>query len=471
MCPSGDLLGYYGGSGTPEQNGFAGLRASLPVTYARFFIPYDAVYTYYNGGCTLSPGLFSVGGTDFDGLVYDIQAAEADGLTPVIAFESGTGVPGVGGEPADPIFPDPTYGSNSSSPVAYFTTAGFDYLCGVDGVMYALGQDQAAGYFPTPVTRFEAFNEPNGVKQTSNNSYGGGYNGALGPTSTYPNGPCGQAYYGSAINDCGGDVNPGGSSYLCDQPGLTLCGPIEASELWILAQDDYQTNFASSGFQIAAATISDAQNTAYESSYIEVMDASLTCFPGYICNHALTYPSVWSVHDYDDPSSAQPNASADISAFTSELNSAWGSGQQVWITESALDLNDAANKDANGSSACGSGDTFGDCIDGNPSVQVTGAQSFLGLHNASNNESITQTDYYELQADNPAGPPGTVGFDSGLESPPNNPGAPLAVPSPDGGYSIPRYSLCVLDHISTTLCSQLSPNASVDASDWSDLVG
>jgi hypothetical protein len=380
------------------------------------------------------------------------------------------------------------------------TTAALDYSCGVYGVMSVLQLALGEHDFPTRVTDFEAFNEPNGA--TQGNSLGGGFNGILGtcqttqceydpstgmytgnPTMGYPHGPCGSEYFtvqlgggsqATEINDCGGETNSqlGNTNSLCGSsaPG-TPCGETEATMLWIIAQFDSQAYFGGDGFKIAAMTLSDAQNSSWEDGYLSAMYASMLCLPGEYCNPGLTYPTVWGVHDYDDvtaPTSGPVHG--DISSFLENLASNWGSGQQVWITEAATDLNSRTNSDDNPRDFCNVG-TYGECIDGNPFGQMVGGESFVNLPSASGRNTITQTDWYELEAPNPSS-----GFDSGLLAPgapeptqpaceatgnPYQPGVPYCVPS-GGSYSGARQSLCQLDQIASTYCS----SSTIDASDW-----
>jgi hypothetical protein len=136
---------------------------------------------------------------------------------------------------------------------------------------------------------------------------------------------------------------------------------------------------------------------------------------GYYCSPFA--PTMWAVHDYDDPSSAVPGAVGDITVFQQELNSFWGSGQTIWITEAAVDITSGTRADSNCStsrsncgpaisSSCpsavnvngGLNNRFGSCTDGIPSAQSTGGFSFVGLATASDcGETITQVDWYEVQ--------------------------------------------------------------------------
>jgi hypothetical protein len=466
-CPSGDLVGYY----INGFNNFTRLKTNLPLGYARFFIPYDALWAWNGSGCTNSPAEPGLGYTDYEQLVWNIQAAQAIGLTPVVAFTAGTGtaVP----NNSVPSIPDPGYGNSTSNPWTTWTAAGYDYFCGTLGIMSNIA---GAGLGTNPVLDWEAWNEPNGAIQSKSN--GGGYNGSLGPTTGYASGPCGTATVNGITNDCGGTiVSPSttGQYYLCYKSTYSGCGPLEAADLWELAQSAYQEYLSTKGFQVAALTLSNAENAGYEDSYITEIGHMNGCSAGYFCPTSsysgIWFPTVFAVHDYNDPSSAVAGAHADISSFTSNLYSHYSQNNYtVWITEAATDLNATAPSDGNRASGCNDGEadhqsgslwTFGGCVDHNPSAQTTGANSFLGLGNYGNGWSITQVDWYEFQPANPS-----TGFDSGMLAPPQETGGYV---SPDGVYgsdnsaSGMRQSYCVLARIAASNCS----SAAVDGGDWS----
>ena len=434
-CPSGDLQGWFNRT---SPNPFSALLSAAPLRYVRLSVPYDALMSWNGKVCTWSPAETSgTGYQDYRQLVWGVQAAQADNLTPVVAFTNGTGMGGV------PPIPDPSYGTAGSHPFGAWTAAAQDYACGVEAVMKWIGSS-AIG--PNPVVDWEAWNEPNGA---------GEFNGAL-------NGECSSS--GSA---CGWVYNPGG--YLC-YSNFTACGPLEAAELWQIAQAISQRQFLAKGFTIAAMTVSDAQNSPYETSYIAAMTSMTQCASGYYCSHIG--PNVWSIHDYDGPSSGVPAATANIKRFASTLDSHWATNQTVWITESGVALEDGSRGDNNckiSAANCGPGkssncavgvypqldNTFGACADGSPAAQAAGADSILDLAGAAaaDSQTVSQVDWYEFQTPN-----GSTGWDSGLVSPPG--GEYL---SPDGAYSVGRYSLCVLEQVSTSNCS----GSAVDASDWS----
>jgi hypothetical protein len=229
---------------------------------------------------------------------------------------------------------------------------------------------------------------------------------------------------------------------------------------------------------IAAGTISGAQNTVYQHSYDVQLKDTYTCATGYWC--AQRWPARWSVHDYADPSTGVASSSGDIAAFSSQIYSDWGLISEAWITESAVNLNDGNETDANPYNYCWDGEydhydagsgytTFGACVDGNASAQAAGAQAFKGLGGTRSGETVTQVLWYEFQAAN-----GSTGWDSGLLTPPGRDdyghppnGGTWAELSPDAVYggnltgSGRRQSFCTLAGAGG--CS----SAATDGSDWS----
>jgi hypothetical protein len=217
-------------------------------------------------------------------------------------------------------------------------------------------------------------------------------------------------------------------------------------------------------------TVSNAQNSPYQTSYEQGMQGMRSCTAGYYC--AAVGPTVWSIHDYDDPSNGVPGASADIKRFATTLTSHWGTSQTVWITESAVALEDGAGSDNNcktSSSNCGPqknsncavgpypqlDNTFGACVDGNPTAQDNGAADFMSLAKAAaaDSQNVTQVDWYEFQAPNP-----DTGWDSALVTAPKS-----GYKNSAASYARRRQSYCVLDHINLTNC----PTVPIDSTDWS----
>jgi hypothetical protein len=166
-CPSNDdpcssptgLDGYW------RSGALTALKASpRPLGGVRMSVKYDAV-TAPNGagGCTVSNpmryayvdqgGRRHPAGQSWHDLLYGLQAAYADGLTPLIVIVGYTAADAVKSyagtsAPGDPGEPDPT------------STAGYwDYYCGVQGILDAIAAHLPAYEWPH---QWEAWNEPDG---------------------------------------------------------------------------------------------------------------------------------------------------------------------------------------------------------------------------------------------------------------------------------------------------------------------
>ncbi|MGO9750543.1 MAG: hypothetical protein ACLP8S_16695 [Solirubrobacteraceae bacterium] len=446
-----------------------------PLDYVRFAVSYDTLGSYDTAGsCTWSYDFLHHGGggagSAWAALVTELQDATSAGLTPEIVIVGPT-VDGQGGGSIDgvtfdplPITPEPAYGSTGSL-FAGWTSAGYEYSCGLEYLVYYLSEDASADHY-NAVSGLEAWNEPNG--STQSNSNGGGYNEALpnacetNPnTSTDPTSP-------AMWNECSGTTNSStGASYnagggLCGSTSVTWCGALEAAYLWALTTnwEQYWKGHVSGfvGQEQAALTLSKAENTGWFNSYWTAINGMGGCLSGYYCFG--WYPGIWAVHDYNDPTSAVSNAGNDINAFTSALYGKMPGREQVWITESALDLTSTTGSDDNRSAGCSSlesddNDTFAGCVDGQPYNQLVGADSFLNLaaHSA-DGIPVTQILWYEFQPPN-----ADTGWDSGLLAPPQPASGTWSQVAPDGVYGSSssstglRESYCVLAGLPAVDCS------------------
>jgi hypothetical protein len=354
--------------------------------FIRFWIPYDALGSCPLGAlcssaeseCVASPYSANGGNRRFAGLVYDIQGAEQLHLAPDVQISAGSGYD----NDIVPSFPDPVYGSRSQY-LAGITQAGQDYFCGVYELIKALNFDLG----PDAVTQFEAFNEGE-----ANPQYNGALPGSLG------GGQCSV----DPLNSCG----PGYDQYpfaLCGDSTYSNCGALELAGLWELAESVVTQNDWPDA--VAAYTGFHPQNSSYLTSYVQQLrdlelggDKYAALWPG-------QFPRYWSVHDYDDVTGGL--GTADLSHFVSRLPSS--PTPQVWVTESAVYIQDRTSGDANGSSACGAGMSFGACAAGNTAVQTDAANVWKDLGDI---QDVTEVYWYGF--DDVDGGGGT--FDSALVS-------------------------------------------------------
>ncbi len=356
-CPSGELTVQ-----PPFTSGlFNSFRQRIltpngATGFIRFWIPYDALGSCPVGAlcssaeseCVASPYSANGGNRRFAALVYDIQGAEQLQLAPDVQISAGSGYD----DDIVPSFPDPVYGSRSQL-LAGITQAGQDYFCGVYELIKALNSDLG----PDAVTQFEAFNEGE-----ANPQYNGALSGSLG----------GSQCSVDPLNSCGS----GHDQYpfaLCGDRTYSDCGALELAGLWELAESVVIQNDWSDA--VAAYTGFHPQSSSYLTSYVQQLrdlelggDKYAELWPG-------QFPRYWAVHDYDDVTGGL--GTADLSHFVSQLPSS--PSPQVWVTESAVFLQDRTPGDANGSSVCGAEISFGACAAGNTVVQTDAANVWKHL--------------------------------------------------------------------------------------------
>ena len=319
----------------------------------RVFVPYDVRGAFNGSACAASPA-YASGASAWSTLVAQLAQARADGLTPQLVFEVGTGIGGT------PTVPDPADPAQAA-----------DYSCGVDLALHALWASRQTTGMPVDV---EAWNEPDMTP---------GYNRA----ST--GGPC---------------PAPATATTRCSDPW-------RAAMLWYLAQTDANALRQSApGFPsvtVAAltlgapdkltyldaghASLSAAQGSLYPGYYQSLYEI-VHCAPGYGgCRqpgaNPTTMPTDWAVHDYTDPTG---QGTADLREFVTALahlndQYAGGAAANVWITESGVHLDAGTRQDANHPrgvtcrSPLGANDTFGCLVNGNPAAQGRGAQIWREL--------------------------------------------------------------------------------------------
>lgn len=253
-CPPGklELVPPFDGSSLAAEawDGFRSRVLDPPGAsgYMRFWVPYDTLYSWNSsldggrGACTWSRYAFGLpahfngldGALLFARLVWNIQGALTLGLKPEVVISAGSGE-------GAPTYPVPGYGDRSGL-FAGVTTAGYDYYCGVFGV---IGWMRAMLGARAP-TEWEVFNEPDGRSS---------YNGDL-RDGCIVNRSCGTP---TAV-----DYNHFG--YLCGRR-YSSCGALEAAELWELAQGVAEQH-GWSDEQIAALSSIDPEND-YARTYIQ----------------------------------------------------------------------------------------------------------------------------------------------------------------------------------------------------------
>jgi hypothetical protein len=262
-------------------------------------------------------------------------------------------------------FPDPGYG-DATTLFAGLTTAGFDYYCGVGGLIGRLRQVLGS----SAPTHWEAFNEPDGR---------GAYLGEL-QNGCVVHSSCGSPPPGLGYNHAG---------YLCGR-NYAYCGPLEAAELWEVAQAAVEAHHWGDE-QIAALSMIDPESS-FGVAYIQELNGLFACAPGLTtggpgrCSSYGRFPRYWAVHDYDDPTAG---GTADLQAFENRLSELTAQARanvgplQVWVTESGVELNSPTRADLNRHGCAapgkpGSG-TLGACVNDRPANQARGALAWRAL--------------------------------------------------------------------------------------------
>jgi hypothetical protein len=322
-------------------------------------------------------------------LLYGLQAAYADGLTPLIvivgyipadavASYSGTSAPG------DPGEPDPT------------TTAGYwNYQCGVRGILDAIATNLPAYQWPH---QWEAWNEPNGG-------------------CAYLNNDC-SASACALTHEALTNYDSGGHNYTCSATaegdsscaiGAAAGGAAKAGCLWILAQRAITAASGHAGDTVAAGTFS-WPSTGYLAPYV-----SLLASQGY-------HPPTYSVHDYADPTASGWLGSPRVDqlqafdvALGQDTAAAGAAASRLWVTESGVDLTDSDRTYGRFSAipcapAVGSTptlpNTLGACVDGNEAAQQIGTEGFFDLQSVTGGPPVTALYWFQFS--------GAHGWDSGL---------------------------------------------------------
>jgi hypothetical protein len=415
---------------------FTALKNELPLTYVRFFVPYDAVeyWDTQTQSCTFSAALTTattnrIAGQEWWTLYNEIQDAEAIGLTPVVSLTAATGVQ----PPAGTQTGSSTGGLPQYPLVNTYNTDAYDYQCGVEGIVQATQSNSV------PVSNWEPWNEPDAACQYNN------------------------------------------GHQSCNQTGGSCSGTSGADQAAGLYYNFYSSDYFYEGRHndnILAGVFTHP---------------SVGYFNDYACylNTKLYVPPIWSYHDYTDVGSYQAVGSAPLAySFDSNLwtfchkSTACSAQPNVWITEAAADTTSSSTTFSNGASTsgCNNGDNdnggqLGACIDGNTTYQNAAGNGFLNLASQGSyfTGQIAQVYWYQFQPAN-----ASSGFDSGLLSAPAPYSGQLPCPqggynstcyyaSPDGNYSEPRKSYCILTRGYLSTCG--SSSTALDAEDWSTQPG
>jgi hypothetical protein len=379
---------------------FQTLKAKLPLKYARFSVPYNAVADYDQRARRCRPSLpFSSPTVDDHGyeraaeewnlLRSELVLAHGQGLAVMVSITDGRVVHGA---ESDALWPIPIYWDGKRYRA---TVAGMDYRCGVAALVARVASEQRA--LGAPPAQWEAFNEPDARRS---------YNGTL-------QGACRGTH-----NGCKGSYRA-----LCAPRVRAQCGPLQAASLYAAFVTSMRVSRIAG--KVAAGTFTRAG--AYAVGYLHQLLGTLH-----------TRPAVISFHDYIDPTADSTALAHD---FAVRLYRNFGKRFELWITESGVYLGEWAPLPRAGGSSRAHGCEFGTnrapglqglgrCINGNERAQAAGAANFkyhLAQRGSYRGVRITELFWYQYRALAPSASR-PVQWDSGLL---------------DAG-GVPRASYCVL---------------------------
>ena len=379
---------------------FQTLKAKLPLTYARFSVPYNVLADYDPLARRCRPSIpyayptvdahgYQRAAEEWDILRSELMLAHAEGLSVIVTITDGRVI---GGPGSDPKWPIPTYWDGKRYRP---TPAGRDYSCGVATLITRVAAEQQA--IGAPPAQWEAFNEPDAR---------GSYNGTLQGACRGMHNSCGTAY-----------------RTLCGPRVGSECGPLEAAWLYTTVASELRAQRIPG--KVAAGTFT--RPGSYADGYLHQLIGTLH-----------TRPAVISFHDYIDPTA---NSAAVAHDFAVRLYNQFGKRFELWITESGVYLSEIAPLPAEGGSSRAHGCEFGTnrargltglgrCIDGNARAQAAGAASFkyrLAQRGSYRGVRITELFWYQYRALPPT-PTRPVQWDSGLLD----------------ARGVPRASYCVL---------------------------
>jgi hypothetical protein len=212
------------------------------------------------------------------------------------------------------------------------------------------------------------------------------------------------------------------------------CNPTPAGNLpphqaeqcaaWYYYEAD-AVNRASFGGRLTLVALSADGDSANDPNLVAVK-----AYARFLTGTIGVYPTVWSLHPYEDLSAAAylddgTPAHSDTSLVSSYIASLYPSARpqpQVWVTEAGAQLTDPVSTYVGAPAGCNDGEAddpppygLGGCLDGNPKAQAYAAADFLDLARAGSAFPGQITRVYWHEFDSLAAHP--TGWDSGLVAP------------------------------------------------------
>jgi hypothetical protein len=250
------------------------------------------------------------------------------------------------------------------------------YLCGFKGIVSTLNA-YAAEHRIAPPTEYETYDEPDGAR----------VNNSCNPTPV-------------------GDLPP----HHADQ-----CAG------WYYYEAD-AANRSSFGEALTLVALSADGDSANDPNLV-----AIKAYASYLTDTIGLYPTVWSLHPYEDLSasaylSGGGLAHGDTALVSAYIASLYGSGRRqpaIWLTEAAAQLTDPVPTYLGAPEGCDDTESddpppygLGACLDGSPKAQAYAASDFLDLARAGSAFPGQITRVYWHQFDSLARHPTT--WDSGL---------------------------------------------------------
>jgi hypothetical protein len=293
------------------------------------------------------------------------------------------------------------------------------YLCGFRGIVSTL-EAFAMRHGIAPPTEYETYDEPDGAR----------------------------------VSD---ECNP-------TPAGALPANSAEQCAAWYYYEADV-ANRATFGGRLTLVALSADGDSANDQNLV-----AIKAYASYLTGTIGLYPSVWSVHPYEDLSAAAYlndgglaySDTARVSTYIASLYRPSRAQPTIWLTEAAAQLTDPVPTYLGVREGCDdheaddpTGSSLGACLDGNSRAQAYAASDFLSLARAGSAFPGQITRVYWHQFDSASAHPTT--WDSGLVAP---------------GDRFERVSYCVLTGESVTQAlADPSCNRTAAAEDSQDSAG
>lgn len=285
------------------------------------------------------------------------------------------------------------------------------------------GLDPLIAITTNDAPRYPGNGNPNDPANPSSNQYACGFQGLVATLDTFAaaHGILAPSEYETYDEPDGARV-----SNECNPTPHGNLPPHEAEQCaaWYYYEADV-VNRANFGNRLTLVALSADGDSANDPHLIAVK-----AYASYLTGTVGLYPSVWSLHPYEDLSAAAyPDATtpahgdtALVSAYIASLYASSRQQPKIWLTETAAQITDPVSSYLGLSEGCSDAEAddpppygLGGCLDGNPKAQASAAADFLDLARAGSALPGQITRVYWHEFDSLAAHP--TGWDSALVSP------------------------------------------------------